>query len=92
MPDQPSRHRRFQFRLWTLFVVTTIAAVQCAVCLPPLRDWQQNQRGDPIYLPPLQVRWNISLSFPQPPVEWRSSGSQFWQTTVQQKTPPATKP
>jgi hypothetical protein len=32
--------RRFQFRLRTLFVVAAIVAVQCAVCLPMLRDWE----------------------------------------------------
>jgi hypothetical protein len=30
----------FQFRLRTLFVFTTIAAVQCAFCLPMLRKWE----------------------------------------------------
>ena len=40
MADQPSPHRRFQFRLRTLFVVAAIVAVQCAVCLPMLKEWQ----------------------------------------------------
>src|SRR5665213_3508425 len=36
-------HFRFQFRLRTLLVVVTIVAVQCAVCLPMLREWQESQ-------------------------------------------------
>jgi hypothetical protein len=47
MADQPSPRRRFQFRLRTLFVVLTIVAVQCAVCLPGLRQWQRMQRSVP---------------------------------------------
>jgi Tfp pilus assembly protein FimT len=35
---------RFQFSLRSLFVVTAIVAVQCAVCLPMLRKWQQARR------------------------------------------------
>ena len=38
---KPSARRRFQFRLRTLFVVVTIVAVQCAVCLPAYREWQR---------------------------------------------------
>jgi hypothetical protein len=44
MPDQPSPRRRFQFRLRTLLIVVTIFSVQCGVCLPMLRDWQQQER------------------------------------------------
>jgi hypothetical protein len=41
--DSPQHKRgRFQFSLRTLFVVATIIAVQCAVCLPMLREWQEN--------------------------------------------------
>ena len=43
MADQPSRRRRFQFRLRTLFVIVTILAVECAVCLPMLREWEANR-------------------------------------------------
>jgi hypothetical protein len=41
--NPPKRKRRwFQFSLRTLLlVVVTIAAVQCAVCLPMLREWQE---------------------------------------------------
>jgi hypothetical protein len=35
---------RFQFRLRTLFVIVTFVAVQCAVCLPALREWQHQRR------------------------------------------------
>lgn len=39
--DPPKRQRRWcQFSLRTLFVVVTIVAVACAVCLPMLRVWQ----------------------------------------------------
>jgi hypothetical protein len=40
MPTQPSPRRRFQFCLRTLFVAVTIVAVQRAVCLPALKEWQ----------------------------------------------------
>jgi hypothetical protein len=36
--------RRFQFRLRTLFVIVTIVAIQCEVCLPMLREWQARNR------------------------------------------------
>ena len=39
MPDQPPPRRRFQFRLRTLMLAVTIAAVICAVCLPMIREW-----------------------------------------------------
>jgi hypothetical protein len=43
--EPPKRKRRwFQFSLRTLFVVTTIVAVQCAVCLPALKEWQSRKR------------------------------------------------
>jgi hypothetical protein len=38
---------RFQFRLRTLLLLVTILAVQCAVCLPMLREWRkQNEWRD----------------------------------------------
>ena len=38
----PKRKRRwFQFSLRTLMVVMAIVAVQCAVCLPMLREWKE---------------------------------------------------
>jgi hypothetical protein len=41
MDAEPKRKRRcFQFRLRTLFLIVAIAAVQCGVCLPMLREWQ----------------------------------------------------
>ena len=40
----PPKRRWFQFRLRTLFVVVTIAAVQCAACLPMLREWQHQEK------------------------------------------------
>jgi hypothetical protein len=40
--DPPKRKRRwFQFSLRTLIVVMAIVAVQCAVCLPMLREWKE---------------------------------------------------
>jgi hypothetical protein len=47
MADQPSPRRRFQFRLRTLLLWATIFAVQCAVCLPGLKEWQRIQRSGP---------------------------------------------
>jgi hypothetical protein len=44
MVAQPSPRRRFQFSLWTLFVAVAIVAVQCAVCLPILKEWQDRQQ------------------------------------------------
>jgi Tfp pilus assembly protein PilP len=41
------KRRWFQFRLQTVFAAMTIAAVQCAVCLPALRDWN-NQREEEV--------------------------------------------
>ena len=35
--------RRFQFRLRTLLVVMAIVAVQCAVCLPMLRELKERE-------------------------------------------------
>jgi hypothetical protein len=37
-PQKPKR-RWFQFRLRTLMLAATVAAVICAVCLPSLRAW-----------------------------------------------------
>jgi hypothetical protein len=43
--DLPTRKGRwFQFSLRTLFVIMTIIAVQCSVCLPMLHDWQEQLR------------------------------------------------
>jgi hypothetical protein len=39
----PSPRRRFQFRLRTLFVGLTIVAIQCAVCLPALKEWRAQE-------------------------------------------------
>jgi hypothetical protein len=41
--QRPTRRkrRRFQFRLRTLSVIVAIVAVQCAVCLLMLREWQR---------------------------------------------------
>jgi hypothetical protein len=40
--EPPKRkRRRFQFRLRTLFLAATIVAVQCAVCLSMLKEWQE---------------------------------------------------
>lgn len=44
MPDQPPPLRRFEFRLRTLFVIMTILAVECAMCLPMLREWQRQEQ------------------------------------------------
>lgn len=32
-----------RFRLRTLFLIMTIVAVQCAVCLPALKEWQERK-------------------------------------------------
>jgi hypothetical protein len=54
---EPAKRKRrwFQFRLRTWFVVMTILAVQCAVCLPPFRNWQRRHRV-------IEVHWNVSES------------------------------
>jgi hypothetical protein len=45
--DPPKRKRRwFQFSLRTVIVVVTIVSVQCAVCLPMLREWQQRRQQE----------------------------------------------
>lgn len=36
--------RRFQFRLRTLFLVMTTVAVQCAVCLPGVKEWEKQEQ------------------------------------------------
>jgi hypothetical protein len=46
MAAQPSP-RRYQFRLGTWFVASTILAVQCAVCFPALKEWQRQRELDP---------------------------------------------
>jgi hypothetical protein len=40
---------KLRFRLRTLFVFMTILAVQSAVCLPMLREWQKNQEIEEIW-------------------------------------------
>jgi hypothetical protein len=42
--SQERKRRRLQFSLRTLFVVVTILAVECAVCLPMLREWEANRK------------------------------------------------
>jgi hypothetical protein len=45
-PDPPKRKRHwFQFSLRTLLLAIAIVAVQCAVCLPMLREWQQRKQN-----------------------------------------------
>jgi hypothetical protein len=45
--EPPKRKRRwFQFSLRTLFVVVATLAVECAVCLPMLREWQKSQQRE----------------------------------------------
>ena len=40
--DPPKRKRRwYQFSLRTLMIIVTIAAVESAVCLPMVREWQE---------------------------------------------------
>jgi hypothetical protein len=41
--DKKPRCRPFQFRLRTFILIVAIAAVQCAVCLPMLREWQSRR-------------------------------------------------
>jgi hypothetical protein len=45
---------RIQLRLRTLFVILAIVAVQCAACLPALKEWQRLQRNDAIRK---TIRW-----------------------------------
>jgi hypothetical protein len=52
--------RRFQFRLRTLFVVAAIVAVQCAVCLPMLRNWEARREYRE------RVRWTIQVMSAKP--------------------------
>jgi hypothetical protein len=40
MAAQLSPRPRFQFRLRTLLLIVLIATVECAVCLPMLKEWQ----------------------------------------------------
>ena len=43
----PKRKRRwFQFSLRTLMLAVTIIAVQCGVCVPMLREWQQTRQEE----------------------------------------------
>jgi hypothetical protein len=45
--DPPKRKRRwFQFSLRTLMIVVTSVSVECAVCLPMLREWEANRQLD----------------------------------------------
>ncbi len=37
---------RFQFRLRTLLLIVAIVAIQCAVCLPSLKEWQKRRDLD----------------------------------------------
>jgi hypothetical protein len=40
-PPILSPRRRFQFRLRTVFLIVAIVAIECAVCLPMLREWKE---------------------------------------------------
>jgi hypothetical protein len=45
--DPPKRKRRwFQFSLRTLVIGVTIVAVQCAVCVPMVEEWQESQQRE----------------------------------------------
>jgi hypothetical protein len=56
--DPPKRKRRwFQFSLRTLLVITTIVAVQCAVCLPILREWQKTSTSEVFIRKPMSGDW-----------------------------------
>jgi hypothetical protein len=50
MEAEPPKCKRrwFQFRLRTLLAVVAIVAVQCAVCLPMLREWRAAREWDRI--------------------------------------------
>jgi hypothetical protein len=44
MAAEPKRKRRWSwFRLRTLLLIVAIVAVECAICLPPLRKWQADR-------------------------------------------------
>jgi hypothetical protein len=64
MADQPVPRRRFQFRLRTLFVIATIVAVQCAVCLPMLKEWEARRE---YYREQLQLMIRAHSGKPQEP-------------------------
>jgi hypothetical protein len=44
MPFLSVTRAHFQIHLRTLFLIVTIVSVQCAVCLPALREWQSLQK------------------------------------------------
>jgi hypothetical protein len=51
MPSEPSKaeppkriRRWFQFSLRALMIGVAIFSVQCGVCLPMLREWQEQER------------------------------------------------
>jgi hypothetical protein len=64
----PKRKRRwFQFSLRTLLIVTTVVAVQCAVCLPIFRDWQKyNSTAERVR----RVSELLRRDFPMRPLDW----------------------
>jgi hypothetical protein len=55
MEGSPSPRRRFQFRLRMLFIAMTILAVQCAVCLPMLKEWKAQEPRRASYRQQLQL-------------------------------------
>jgi hypothetical protein len=67
--DPSKRKRRwFQFNLWMLFVVTTIVAVQCAVCLPTLSDWQgRSEYREPMRRSEVGSHKNLAIKVHWPP-------------------------
>ena len=66
MADQPSPRRCFQFRLRTLFVIVTVVAAQCAICLPMLREWiDAHDQGPPDYASFVSVE-DLSFSLDPP--------------------------
>ena len=44
MTEPKPKRRWFQFSLLTLLIGVTIFSVQCGVCLPMFRDWQEQER------------------------------------------------
>ena len=49
METDQLKRRWFQFSLRTLFAVAPIVAVQCAVCLPALKECQQQKQSDDLF-------------------------------------------
>jgi hypothetical protein len=50
--EPKGKRRWFQFSLRTLMLAIAIVAVQCAACLPMVREWQRQRDEQRSWLPP----------------------------------------